>query len=72
MAQKLSHKGGYLLLTDKEKSNLAKLLETTEMEINNMSKQEYRRLCIKFHPDKNPGSKEAESSFNIVNSLYNK
>ena len=38
-------------LKDSELRNLAKLLGTTEEQVRNMDKQEYRRLSIKFHPD---------------------
>jgi arsenate reductase-like glutaredoxin family protein len=56
-------------LKDSEVRNLAKLLGTTEEQIRNMDKQEYRRLSIKFHPDS--AGKEKEDIFCILNSLYN-
>lgn len=56
-------------LKDSEVRNLAKLLGTTEEQVRNMDKQEYRRLSIKFHPDS--AGKETEDIFCILNSLCN-
>src|SRR5882762_143390 len=33
-------------------------------------KQAYRRQAVKFHPDKNPGDKTAESQFKAINEAY--
>ena len=38
----------------------------TEQEI----KQAYRRLARKFHPDVNPGNKNAEARFKEINEAY--
>ena len=33
-------------------------------------KKAYKRLAMKFHPDRNPGDKEAEAKFKEVQEAY--
>src|ERR1700743_2427912 len=33
-------------------------------------KKSYRRLAVKYHPDKNPGDKEAENKFKELSEAY--
>ena len=72
MDDKLTHTENFDVATlkDSEVRNLAKLLGTTEEQIRNMDKREYRRLCIKTHPDRNPNDNLANQVFRILNRIY--
>lgn len=72
MDDRILHTKGFKtsLLKDSEVRNLAKLFGTTEEQIRNMDKKEYRRLCIQTHPDRNANDKLAPQVFRILNSLF--
>ncbi|BCX79691.1 molecular chaperone DnaJ [Campylobacter sp. 19-13652] len=46
------------------------VLEITKTADNETIKKAYRRLALKYHPDRNAGDKEAEDKFKLVNEAY--
>ncbi|RXJ70300.1 molecular chaperone DnaJ [Halarcobacter ebronensis] len=46
------------------------LLEVTKSCDKSEIKKAYRKMAMKFHPDKNPGDKEAEEKFKAINEAY--
>lgn len=46
------------------------VLEITRTADNETIKKAYRRLALKYHPDRNAGNKEAEDKFKLVNEAY--
>ena len=46
------------------------ILEVTREESADGLKKSYRRLAVKFHPDKNPGDKTAEEKFKELSHAY--
>lgn len=73
MSDKLTHSDKFNTknLNDDEVRSLAKLFGTSEDQIRNMDKVEFRRLCIQTHPDRNPNDKMAHQMFIILNKIYN-
>ena len=46
------------------------ILEITKNADGSEIKQAYRRMAKTYHPDKNPGNKEAEERFKLINEAY--
>lgn len=46
------------------------LLEVSRDADGETIKKSYRRLAMKYHPDRNPGDKEAETKFKEINEAY--
>ena len=47
-----------------------KILGVTESTSEEDIKKAYRKLAVKYHPDKNPGNKEAEAKFKEISAAY--
>src|SRR5882757_7535349 len=52
------------------KRDYYEILEVTKTANDQEIKTSYRKLAIKFHPDKNPGDKEAEDKFKEAAEAY--
>ena len=52
------------------KRDYYEVLEVSRESGSDEIKKAYRRLAIKFHPDKNPGDKEAEERFKEISEAY--
>jgi molecular chaperone DnaJ len=52
------------------KRDCYEILEVSREETAEGIKKSYRRLAIKYHPDKNPGDKEAEEKFKELSHAY--
>jgi molecular chaperone DnaJ len=53
-----------------EKRDYYEILEVDKAADTKQIKQAYRRLALKYHPDKNPGDKEAEEKFKEAAEAY--
>ncbi|QQY09015.1 MAG: molecular chaperone DnaJ [Candidatus Xiphinematobacter sp.] len=54
----------------REKKGYYEILGISQDADANAIKRAYRKLAVKFHPDKNPGNKEAEERFKEVSEAY--
>ena len=52
------------------RSTTTKLLEVTRTASDGELKAAYRKLAMKWHPDRNPGDKECETKFKEINEAY--
>ena len=52
------------------KRDYYEILEVTREETADGIKKSYRRLAVKYHPDKNPGNKQAEEMFKKISEAY--
>jgi DnaJ-class molecular chaperone len=46
------------------------ILGVSKMPALTKSRKHFRKLAVKYHPDKNPGKKEAEEKFKQINEAY--
>ena len=53
-----------------EKRDYYEVLEVAKTATSDEIKKAYRKLAIKYHPDKNPGNKEAEEKFKEATEAY--
>jgi curved DNA-binding protein CbpA len=47
-----------------------KILGVSENATQDEIKQAYKKLAMKYHPDRNPGDKQAEEKFKEINEAY--
>ena len=52
------------------KRDYYEILEVTREETADGIKKSYRRLAVKYHPDKNPGDRHAEEKFKELGEAY--
>ena len=70
ISDKVASNGGVKNLSTAERKEIADVLGVSPEKLTSISKNEYRQLIVKFHPDRNPGNEEFASYITqILNNL---
>jgi len=54
----------------KDKQDYYELLGVSRTSTADEMKKAYRKLAMKYHPDRNPGDKDAEAKFKEISEAY--
>lgn len=70
ISDKVASNGGVKNLSTAERKEIADVLGVSPEKLTSISRNEYRQLIVKFHPDRNPGNEEFASYITqILNNL---